>query len=284
MTPIGGMMARLSSIAKPRSAKPATFAAAPPLPKDPIDMNPYAALADDTFVNLNLNTELQLPSQRETLLEFFGRVQKSYPTMRNFFARETGDFVLEEDKDQASYRWMSVEARRICSGYVNPPDLDEAMAQHQLALELAPYMLSVSPLDCEALDFLMGFDFAYRGNHDELVAEAFGTGSALESILSVPGSKALNFEPSVTISLDESCRRQCRLVIETRTSAYQVKRNDFVEEPISVYFTVRQYGSQPHDGSLTRTFLELRETAEQLLQEHVVDQVLKPLAAAISRR
>jgi hypothetical protein len=247
-------------------------------------MNPYSALADDTFINLNLNTELPLPSQRETVLEFFGRVQKSYPTMRNFFSRDTGDFVLEEDKDQPAYRWMSLEAKRICSGYVNPPSVEDAMAQHTLALELSPYMLSVSPLDCEALDFLMGFDFAYHGNHAEIVAEAFGGGSAMESLLTIASAKALNFEPSVTISIDESCRRQCRLSIETRTSAYQIRRNEFGEEPISVYFTMRQYGSQPHNASLAQTFLELREAAETILQQHVIEQVLKPLAAAISRR
>jgi len=247
-------------------------------------MNPYAQFADDTFVNLNLNTELPLPQQRETVLEFFGRVQKSYPTMRNFFARETGDFVLEEDKDQPAYRWMSLETKRICSGFVNPPSIDEAMKQHFLALDLAPYMLSVSPLDCEAMDFLMGFDFAFKGNHDELIAEAFGGGSLMESLLSTPGSRALKFDPSITISLDETCRRQCRLSIETRTNAYQVRRNDYGEEPISVYFTLRQYGSQAHDSSLSTTFNELREAAESLLQEHVVEQVLKPLAAAISRR
>ena len=33
-----------------------------------------------------------------------------------FFARETGDFVLEEDKDNPAYRWMSLETKRICSG------------------------------------------------------------------------------------------------------------------------------------------------------------------------
>jgi len=32
------------------------------------------------------------------------------------------------------------------------------MEQHKLVLELAPYLLSVSPLDCEALDLLFGFD------------------------------------------------------------------------------------------------------------------------------
>ena len=247
-------------------------------------MSEYATLADDFFVNLNLYTELQLPSQRETVLEFFGRVQKSYPTMRNFYTRESGDFVLEEDKDQPSYRWMSLEPRRICSGQVNPPDVDGALEQHCLALELAPYMLSVSPLDCEALDFLMGFDFVYRGNHDALVAEALGSGSAFESLLSIGGGKPLNFEPSLTMALDDSCRRQCRIMIETRTNAYQVRRNDFNEEAISVYFTVRQYGSMPHDSSLPETFKELRRECETLLHERVIDDVLKPLAHAISMK
>jgi hypothetical protein len=247
-------------------------------------MSEYATLADDHFVNLNLYTELPLPSQRETVLDFFGRVQKSFPTMRNFYTRETGDFVLEEDKDQPAYRWMSLEPRRICSGHVNPPSAEVAIEQHCLALELAPYMLSVSPMDCEALDFLMGFDFAYRGNHDELVAEALGTGSAFETLLSVPGARPLNFEPSLTIALDDSCRRQCRIMIETRTNAYQVRRNEFPEEAISVYFTVRQYGSMPHESSLPDTFRELGQTCDRLLREYVIDEVLKPLAHAISTR
>lgn len=247
-------------------------------------MNTYASLADDYFVNLNLNTEMQLPASRETVLEFFGRVQKSYPRMRNFYTRESGDFVLEEDKDQATYRWMCLEPRRICSGYVNPPSVDDAVEQHKLALQLAPYMLSVSPLDCEALDYLVGFDFVYRGNHDELVAEALGVGSALDGLLSIPGARPLNFEPSLTMAIDESCRRQCRLMIETRTNAYQVRRNDFPEDSISVYFTVRQYGSLAHDGSYEATLEELRQDSDRLLAEHVIDEILRPLAQAIATK
>lgn len=247
-------------------------------------MNVYDSLADDYFVNMNLNTEMPLPSQRETVLEFFGRVQKSYPQMRNFYTRESGDFVLEEDKDQPSYRWVCLEPRRICSGCVNPATIDDALPQHLLALQLAPYMLSVSPLDCEALDLMVGFDFLYRGNHDELVAEALGIGPAFEGLLTVEGGKPLNFEPNLTISLSDDCRRQCRLMIETRTNAYQVRRHDFPEEPISVYFTLRQYGSLPHDGSYEQTLNELREDCERLLEQHVVDQILRPLAQAISRK
>jgi hypothetical protein len=73
-------------------------------------------------------------------------------------------------------------------------------------------------------------------------------------------------------------------MVETRTNAYQVRRNDFHEDAITVYFTVRQYGSLPHDASLPETLKELRSTCEKLLEAHVVDEVLKPLAQAISTK
>ncbi|WP_417850351.1 hypothetical protein [Thalassoglobus sp.] len=247
-------------------------------------MNIYDSLSDDYFVNMNLYTEMPLPSQRETVLEFFGRFQKSYPSMRNFYTRDNGAFVLEEDKDQPSYRWVNIEERRICSSCVNPTTIEDAVPQHALALELAPYMLSVSPLDCEALDFLIGFDFLYRGNHDELVAEALGMGPAFDGVLGIEGARPLNFEPSITMALTDDCRRQARLMIETRTNAYQVRREDYTEEPISVYFTIRQYGSLPHNGSFVETLDELRHDCERLLEKHVIEQVLRPLHLAISQK
>ena len=247
-------------------------------------MNAYDSLADDYYVNLNLNTEMQLPQGRETILGFFERVQKQYPTLRNFYTRENGDFVLEEDKDQGHQRWLSLEPRRICSGHVNPQNPDDAVEQHALVLELVPYMLSVSPLDCEALDYMLGFDFAYRGNHDELVADALGTGSAFEGMIQTAGAKVLNFEPSITVGLDESCRIQARLMIETRTNAYQVRRGEYPEDQISVYFTVRQYGSLDPGSSFENTLVRLREQSDELMQSYVIDHVLRPLAQAISTK
>jgi hypothetical protein len=247
-------------------------------------MTSYGSLADDFYVNLNLNTEMKLPDGRETILEFFQRVQKSFPSMRNFYTRENGDFVLEEDKEQGHQRWLSLEPRRVCSGCVNPETIDAAIQQHQLVLQLVPYMLSVSPLDCEALDFMLGFDFSYCGNHDALVAEALGAGSAFEGMLEIPGSQPLNFEPSLTISLEESCRLQARLMVETRTNAYQVRRGEFPEEQISVYFTVRQYGSLEPDSTFETTLLRLREKSEELMDSYVVDHVLRPLAQAIAAK
>ncbi len=96
--------------------------------------------------------------------------------------------------------------------------------------------------------------------------------------------QVLNFEPAITIALEGSCRRQGRLVVETRTNAYQVRRGDFPEESISVYFTVRQYGSLQTESSYEETLHELRENSEELLQEHVIERVIKPLHQAISIR
>lgn len=247
-------------------------------------MIPYGSLADDFYINLTLNTEMQLPSSRETVLHFFERVERAYPTMRNFYCRDNGDFVLEDDKDHGHQRWLSLEPRRICSVYVNPPDPEDAVEQHNLVLQLVPYMLSVSPLDCEALDYMMGFDFSYRGNHDSLVCEALGAGSSLEGMIDIPGARVLNFEPSMTISLDESCRLQARLMIETRTNPYQVRREEFPEEQITVYFTVRQYGSLGPGKSFEQTLELLRERCDEIMQSYVVDQVLRPLQQAIATR
>jgi hypothetical protein len=247
-------------------------------------MNVYSSLADDYYINLNLNTEMTLPQGRDTILGFFERIQKQYPSMRNFYTRENGDFVLEEDKDQPHQRWLSLEPRRICSGVIDPTDVDSAVEQHALMLRLAPYMLSVSPIECEALDYMMGFDFSYRGNHDELVAEALGAGPALDGMVSVPGVKVLNYEPSITISLDETCRRQARLMVETRTNAYQVRRGEFSEDQISVYFTVRQYGGLEGVESFEQSLFKLRDQCDELMQGYVVDHVLRPLQQAISAK
>lgn len=245
-------------------------------------MTHYNTLADEYYVNMNLATAMALPAARETILGFFERAQKAFPTLRNFYTRDNGDFVLEEDKESGHYQWISIESRRVCSGYLNPPSVEAAMEQHRLVLQLVPYMLSVSQLDCESLDFLMGFDFVYRGNHDALVAEALGTSPALDGLLAMSGARVINFEPTLTISLDEACRVQARLMIETRTNAYHVRRGDYPEEAISVFFTLRKYGSLGPETSFEETLERLRDQNEQLLSQCVVDQILRPLAQAIA--
>jgi len=245
-------------------------------------MNPFNSIADDYYVNLILSTEMELPSNRETVLHFFEQLQKNYPEMRNFYARDKRDFILEEDKDRGTHRWCSVEPRRISSGYVNPDSVESALAQHQHVLEISPYALSVSSLDCEALDLLFGFDFNYRGNHNQLIAEALGVCPAMEGLSSIPGATIINNEPNITVALDDDCRLQFRLSIESRTNAYQIRTGEFQEDQISVYVTARQYGSLDANQNYPETLSRLHEICRNVLDNHVVEAILQPLARTIS--
>ncbi len=247
-------------------------------------MHRYSSLSDDFYVNMNLSTEMDLPGNRESVLHFFESLQKKYPTMRNFYAREKGDFILEEDKEQGHYRWTTIEQRRLCSGQVNPQNVDEALDQHRLVLDLAPYMLSLSTIDCEAIDLLFGFDFTYRGNHNQLVAEALGLSPALERLVEVPGATIVNYEPTITVALDDQCRMQCRLSIETRTNAYQIRTGDFPEEQLSVYVTARRYGGLGTDLTYVQVLDKLAKVCADMVDAYVADHVLRPLARAISAK
>jgi hypothetical protein len=247
-------------------------------------MNPYSALCDDFGVYVYLNTKMDMPSGRETVLHFFDRLRKTYATMTDFDRREGGELVIEEDREQGSYRWVTLEARRLCAGYVNPPDIESADALHEHVLEVAPYHLDFNPLDCEALDVLFAFDFTFSGNHDEVVAEALGLNTTLESLLQMPGSRVINYEPSLMLALDESCRLQCRLSIETRTNAYQIRTGQFPEAPISVYFTVRQYWGRQAAKDFVESFRNQRRICQELVDANIIAAVVRPLAQTIAAK
>jgi hypothetical protein len=247
-------------------------------------MNSYNSLCDDFGVYVYVNTKMDMPSGRETVLHFFNSLQKQFPEMTDFERRENGEFVLEEDREKGSYRWVTLESHRLCTGYVNPPSVEEADAQHERVLELAPYHLDFGALDCEAMDVLFAFDFTFTGNHDEVVAEALGLNTTLESLLQMPGSRVINYEPSLMISLDEACRLQCRLSIETRTNAYQIRTGNFPEAPISVYFTVRQYWGRQPLKSFVESYHNQRKICQELVDSHIIPAVVRPLAQTIAAK
>ena len=244
----------------------------------------YSTLCDDWYINLNLNTEMDLHQSREAVLHFFEQVQKKYPTMRNFYNRERGEFVLEEEKDRGSYRWASVELRRVSSGSVNPASVNEALQQHTMILDLAPFALSVSGLDCESLNVMFGFDFTYRGNHNELLVEALGMTPAYERLLEISGGSTICYEPALQIALDPECRTQVRIGLETRTTAYHVRTGEFPEEQLSVYLTARRYGSLDAGETYVSAMARLAEVARNLVDNYVVENVLRPLQHTIAIR
>lgn len=245
-------------------------------------MSQFSSLCDEFYVNMSLNTEMELPTGRDTLLHFFEQLQKQYPTMRNFYSRQRGEYILEEDKDSGAYRWATVEAKRISSGFVNPESLEQPKEQHRLVLESVPYTLSVSPLDCESLDYMLGFDFTYRGNHHELLAEAIGMVPAFDRMSEAPGCRVISNEPSIQLALDGDCRTQCRLSFEARTSAYHIRTGEFPEEQLSVYLTLRRYGSLDTGMTFVQTLENLQTHAARILNSHVIENILQPLHQTIA--
>lgn len=244
----------------------------------------YNSVCDDWYCNLNLSTEMDLPQSRETVLHFFEQIQRQYPTMRNFYSRERGEFVLEEEKDRGAYRWATVEPRRVCSGQVNPPAVAEALKQHRLILELAPYALTLSPLDCESISVQLGFDFNYRGNHNQLLVETLGVPPAYERLLEITGATSISYEPALQLALDSECRSQMRISVESRTSAYHVRTGEFPAEQISVYLTARRYGGLDPGETYVSVLNRLADQAREIVDNFVVDQVLRPLQQAIAIR
>ncbi len=104
----------------------------------------------------------------------------------------------------------------------------------------------------------------------------------MDRVFEIPGATVINYEPSLTMALDDDCRSQCRLSVETRTNAYQVRTGDFPEEQLSVYVTARQYGGLEAEAKFGETLNQLAKICREMVDNHVVEHVLNPLARTIA--
>jgi hypothetical protein len=247
-------------------------------------MNPFSALCDEFGVYVYVNTKVDLPSASETVLHFFDSVQKAYPEMTEFERRESGEFVLELDREQDSVRSVALDTRRLVSAFTNPPTLEDADRQHERILDLAPYHLDLTALNCESLEVVFSFDFAFQGNHDEVIAEALAPNTPLESLMQHAGARTLHYEPSIVVALDEKCRLQARLWLESRTNTFQVQSGQYPEAPISVYFMVNQVWGKSAPGSFVESYHNQRRLAQELVDAYVVPNVIRPLHQTISSK
>jgi hypothetical protein len=246
--------------------------------------NPYAAFCEDFYVNMRLGSQLPLPHGRETLLHFFERVQKAYPAMTRFRKNDNGEFNLEEDRGSQSYRWVSLEQKRVSAGHVNPASYEDAVKMHSLLLEMAPHHLGLSPLEVDYLDVLFGFDLAFGGNHDEIIAESLFPESPLTCLTEESGARAVDFQPTVTVALSEDCRLQARIDVVTRTNSYQVRTGDYADDVISVYLIIRRYWGDRPKEPMEKIFAQMAEKADQLCTNYIVPRVLRPISSAIASR
>ncbi len=245
-------------------------------------MMDFKGTADDFFVNLNLQTTLALPSGRETVLHFCEAVQKEFRQMTSFFQRESGEYVLEGDREGGTYQWLELQSHHMSAGFFNPPDIESAYRLHRWLLDRSVYFLGISALDVECMDVLLGFNLDYHGNRDGIVAQALLSGSLLAELVSEGPGKPIQCEPSLIVALDEDCSLQARLSIETRSSMYQVRTGQWEDEPISVYLTVRQYPKEGQVLKIDESFARQCEACEDIVSRLIAPHVIQPIAVAIA--
>lgn len=247
--------------------------------------NNFGSFCDDLYIDMGLNTQLELPSERDTVLTFFERLQKQFPHMNNFARRENGEYVLEQEEEGQRIRWVGLESDRIVAGCADPESLSHAYELHHRVLELAPYMLGVSPLDIDAMDITFTMDFDYQGNHDEVIADALLANSSFGCLLDIAGAKSVNCCPSVIVALSENCRLQARVGVESRSTAFDVRSEKYKsDEPISLYFTVRRYPLPGPDFNAMAAYIEQCKIAENLMVEKILPNFVQPLNNAIAQR
>ena len=76
------------------------------------------AMCDDVYVNSRLFVKLPLPTNRETLLGFFDRLRKAFPSLTKLRRGDDGTLTLEEDRPEGgSRRWIRLEETSLRFGY-----------------------------------------------------------------------------------------------------------------------------------------------------------------------
>jgi hypothetical protein len=248
-------------------------------------LNTYNSLCDDFYLDMYVNTELDLPTNRDTILAFFERIQKQFPMMGVFYRRGNNEYCLEEDRNLGQYRWISLELDRIASGMANPSNLEMAYSQDKLVLELMPYMLSVNHLDIDSLDVTFAMDFDFAGSHDEVIAEALLGRSAFNSVLDSPDVRPIGFSPSMIVALSDDDRTQARISIESRTSVYEPeKKEQAEEEAISLSLTIRQYPPAAGIFNPLESFENQCRLAREFMDEKIVPNFVQPLTETIAQK
>jgi len=250
-----------------------------------MSLSAFNLLCDDLYVDMYINTELALPSQRDTVLAFFERIQKKFPSMGSFFRRGNREYCLEEDRRAGRYRWINLEKTRIGSGVVNPSSFEDAYCQDRLIIELVPYMLSVNHLDIDSIDVAFGMDFEYFGNHDEIIAEALFGSSAFNSLLDLPQANPIAFSPAMVVGLSDDCLTQAKISIDSKTSIYEPGEQKYKsDDAISLTFTIRQYPPSAGKFDPLKSFEYQCRLGEQLMAEKIVPNFVQPLTNVIAQK
>jgi hypothetical protein len=130
-----------------------------------------------------------------------------------------------------------------------------------------------------------GFDLDYRGNHDQVLAEALWSDHPLSALLlGEEAAHAIDAQPYVGIALNAECDLQAYVEVKSRTTTYEVRTAEYESSPMSVLLTIRRYWGTGRDPGLLDAYRGMLQVADELAGSKVVPIVVNPLAHAIAGR
>ena len=232
------------------------------------------AICTDFYVNQKVGLKLDLPTSRETILHLFDRIRRDLPQMERFLRYEE-ELALESPDAEAHYHWLALGKTAIRSGWVNPASLPEAYHLHRTILDLAPYYLSISPLDVEFVELLFGFDIETHRSAQEVVFDALIDGSPLGGVVETGREPVIEVQPVIGFALTRSANVRAYVEVKTRPEHRDGDRPE--REPISVYLTVRRTAPFESIDDFSSVFGVLAGHAERLAEDRVIPNVVAPL-------
>ena len=251
----------------------------------------FRALCSDFYINQKVSVKLDLPESRETILDLFERVRRGFPGMSSF-RRYRDELALESPQSETPHRWLAIRPANIRSGVVNPEEAEAAYGLHRSVLEIAPYFLSISPLDIEYIELLYGFDLAASGNQDAVVARALLSGSPLEPLLDLDRAIPMDFQPLIGMLVlgaegetiaSAAAHTEVHFEVKTRSGGASAGREpDVPFDPISVYVTLRKYEPVQDVKALPGVVDALAELGEELVTSRALPHLVRPIREAIS--
>jgi hypothetical protein len=244
-------------------------------------MTAFQALCSDFYVNQRLGLKLDLPDRRESVLDLFDRLRRTFPRLSQF-QRYEDENALESDPSEEEWQWVSLRQTSVRSGHVNPPTLADALAFHRALLEVAPYFLSISPLDVDLLEVAFGFDFDTELDRDAVVFDALLSEGPFAGLVEGDRERVIDAQPSLALSLGE--RGELQAVFEVRTRPRLPVAGQRGNDPISVFLTVRRFGPIASLDELRPAFADLMSHAELLAEERAVPLLVAPIHDALRAR
>ena len=238
------------------------------------------SFCDDFYVNQKLSLKMDLPSDRDSVLHLFDRVRGDLPHMDRF-KRYADELALESGRKEGQYQWLALRQHSVRTGHVNPQSMTEAYRLHRLLLELAPFYMSISPLDVDYLELMFGFDMECKANQHQVVYEALMRDTPLGALATMPGGRLLDVQPTIGVCLPDEDNLRVLFEIKARTSPGQVKVDRYRTEAISVFLTLRRSGPIRKVDDLPKWHEQLAQRIETLAIEKAIPQLLRPIRTTI---